>query len=166
MTIKPEHYIISDLHLGHANILKYCRQEFETIQQHDDTIIQNISKLGINDFLWVLGDVAFKKESLFRLKETRCHLGLVMGNHDWFKAHEYKEVFSRIKGVEEMTYQDKSFVFTHIPIHKDALRWDYNIHGHMHTEMIWDSGYINVCCEKLNYMPVQISELLNQRGVF
>lgn len=49
-------YFISDLHLGHKNVLKFDNRPFINIEEHDKTIIDNWnSKVNDNDDVYVLG---------------------------------------------------------------------------------------------------------------
>lgn len=87
-------WITADLHLGHSNIVKgisnwkdkaQCR-DFETLNDHDDRIIQNINyNVAPDDVLYIVGDFCFgKKEQIFfyrrRIKCKNIHL--IKGNHD------------------------------------------------------------------------------------
>lgn len=49
-------YFISDLHLGHKNVLKFDNRPFINIEEHDKTIIDNWNnKVNDNDDVYVLG---------------------------------------------------------------------------------------------------------------
>ena len=160
-SIKPNHYLLSDLHLGHEGILGYCRPWFKTIQDHDDFIIEQICKLTHSDYLWILGDIAWNKKALLRLNEAPCHKGMVGGNHDNMKAADYLEVFHKVKGVATMFKEGYGTVlFTHIPMHPDQMRWVKNIHGHLHTYHVDDDRYINVSCEPMGFRPQRVKDVL------
>ena len=169
--IKPIHFVLSDLHLGHGNILKWGRPEFKTIEEHDQYIIDRINATVRQDeVLWLLGDVAFNEAALEKLDDVKCQLRLVGGNHDGLQHTRYYKRFNRIRGAAVC----RDAIFTHIPIHPDSMRWKRNVHGHLHQGSVristipWlpfkfrakDPRYINVCCEHLNYTPVRISSLL------
>lgn len=160
--IKLSHYVISDLHLGHTRILEFCRPWFKSIEEHDDLIIKSLSKLGPNDYLWILGDVAFKRDALMRLQEAPCHKGLIGGNHDNFNADTYLRVFNKIKGVGQVQTPQGAVLLSHIPMHPEQMRWIKNIHGHLHTYHVGDDRYINVSCEPMNFEPRRISDLLER----
>jgi calcineurin-like phosphoesterase family protein len=54
-------------------------------------------------------------------------------------------------------YAENGNVYTHCPIHESQLtRYRHNYHGHIHSEIIPHEKYINVCCEKLDYTPLQL----------
>jgi len=84
-------WFTSDLHLGHFNIIRYCKRPFSTVEEMDNTIIDNINdRVSINDTLYIMGDFAFTKErsrwfEVWREYRNRIHckhVVLVCGNHD------------------------------------------------------------------------------------
>ncbi|RDE25161.1 serine/threonine protein phosphatase [Motiliproteus coralliicola] len=152
-------HFISDLHLGHKKILQFSNQwrGGTTIQEHDDWIVTQWNKtIGKRDPVYVLGDVAFTREGLQRVKELNGQKFLIMGNHDFAQIHEYEDVGFRILGG---IVKYKGFWLSHAPIHPNELRGCANIHGHVHSESIDDSRYINVCVEPLGGVPLSIHEI-------
>lgn len=165
--VKTSHFVISDLHLGHKGILKYCRQKFVDIKQHNTFIIECInSVVTSHDWLWILGDVAFTKTDLDYLRMLKTeNLGLIGGNHDLYNAKLYSEYFKYIYGAATCFCPERkvSMILTHIPVHESELdggRYQLNIHGHKHEWEIPDSRYINVCCEPMSYKPMKIDNLI------
>lgn len=173
---KPEHFVLSDLHLGHTNILNFCRPWFKSIEEHDAYIINQINiTCTENDYLWLLGDVAFNREAIMSLKKCRPKLALIAGNHDNFSADTYLRVFEQIRGVAQMGQHANSsnnawgpVLFSHIPMHPDQMRWGKNVHGHLHTYHTDDplDRYINVSCEPLAFTPARISDILTRPQEF
>lgn len=159
-SVKENHYVISDLHLGHKNIVKYCRPQFSDIIDHDRTIIQNLQKLRSDDVVWVLGDVAFNSKALSSLREVSCTLQLICGNHDNLGYKEYAKYFKQIRGSAQFVYKEQSVLLTHIPIHPSETRWDFIVHGHTHQHNIDDKRFINVVCENTYFSPILLSTLL------
>lgn len=52
-------YFISDLHLGHENIIKYCSRPFVNVNEMNEALIENWNKcVNRNDKIFVLGDFA------------------------------------------------------------------------------------------------------------
>lgn len=50
-------FIISDLHLGHANVLKHDKRPFSTVEDMDNTIIENWNKqvqMRLR-LIWIIG---------------------------------------------------------------------------------------------------------------
>ena len=77
----------SDWHLSHAGVIRMSNRPFSSVEEMDETIIQNtLSKLKKGDDLYLLGDISMKREptiaALKRLKEARINAHIVIGNHD------------------------------------------------------------------------------------
>lgn len=76
----------SDTHFGHANIIRYCRRPFASVEEMDATLVTNWNAVvGPGDEVWHLGDFAHGADarhvrSVFhRLNGVKR---LVVGNHD------------------------------------------------------------------------------------
>lgn len=52
-------WVTADLHFGHANIMKYCNRPFDSTENMDKTILDNINHcVSEDDELYILGDFA------------------------------------------------------------------------------------------------------------
>jgi len=162
-------FIMSDLHLGHRNILKF-RTEFSSIEEHDNTILANILDcVSKRDTLWVLGDMLFDSSHygmVEKISSSVNRLNLVLGNHctdnsrrrDLVKQMVEDCVVSSVHGL--VSY--KGCWLSHAPIHPDELRGRFNVYGHTHRYRINDSRYYPVSCEHLNYRPIEFMDIKNQ----
>ena len=74
-------YFTSDLHLGHANIIRHCNRPFSSVEEMDETLIRNWAKrVKANDTVYVLGDLMFRNQKspeeyealMMLLKEAAC----------------------------------------------------------------------------------------------
>jgi calcineurin-like phosphoesterase family protein len=112
------------------------------------------------DTLWILGDSVFTEDCLQDLKDIRCTKKLVIGNHDatHFDSWKLYECFDRVYGI---TKKYKCWL-THAPIHPSELRGSFNLHGHIHREVIEDPRYINMCVEHHNWGPRDLEWLRNE----
>lgn len=163
-------WVISDLHFGHRNITKY-RPEFETMDQHDHTLLGNIlSTVKKRDSLWILGDCFFQDHTLQyakALSDAVDNLNFVPGNHDTDTTE--RQVL--LKGMIGMglfhqvgsMFKKGGFWLTHPPIHPAELRGKINIHGHVHNATVPDDNYINVCAENVFYKPVNMQMLKDEK---
>lgn len=150
--------LMSDLHLGHRNIVKY-RPQFATNRQHDDTIFNNL-KAGVTkrDTLILLGDVCFNKDWWDRLSEVVVNKKIIiLGNHDTERTN-IKDFINQFDEVHSM-YKHGRFWLSHAPIHESELRGKYNIHGHTHTVKVNDPRYINVCVDHTDFKPIDIKSI-------
>lgn len=153
--------VMSDLHLGHKNIVKY-RPGFATAIDHDNAIVTNMhALLNKRDVLFILGDAAFSEEGLERIANVNVAKKiLILGNHDTERNHISKlvSVFDEIHSL--LSY--KGVWLTHAPIHPDELRRKLCVHGHTHSHVLSDSRYANVCVEHTNYGPVDLLQVIEQ----
>lgn len=165
-------YFISDLHLGHKNILKFSPERGGTdMQSHSEWLVsQWNSVVTKQDLVWVLGDVCFDSKHMFYLKQMHGSKHLILGNHDKFTLKEYFQYFNKVHGF--MGY--KKAWLSHAPVHPNSLRNKINIHGHLHQGYVrhedgtLDRDYFNVSVEALGGVPInynQINILLNTGGL-
>lgn len=181
----PNIFFISDLHLGHTNILGFTKQDgsplrtrpghsgpeaFSCIEEHDQFVISSInSVVQPRDRLIIVGDCVINKKNMQQLLRINGVKTLVMGNHDPSDHSYLTPYFDKIAGALAMS----EFIVTHIPVHtlQVQFRFKGNIHGHLHDGNVtlpWsktDPRYFNVCVEKLNYTPISFEELKREFNV-
>ena len=78
-------YFTSDLHFGHNKEFIYKPRGFNSIEDHDNTIIKNWNNIVTeDDDIYVLGDLMLgdKEYGLNCLKRLRGKIHIVVGNHD------------------------------------------------------------------------------------
>ena len=111
------------------------------------------------DHVWHLGDFAmgFKSGCEQLIKRLNGHKRLCVGNHDEIK--EVAPFFEKV--VLWRIFKEFNFTCTHIPVMKGQLRKTaFNVHGHIHQNLMDDPSYINVCVEHTNYTPVHLDEII------
>lgn len=148
---------ISDLHLGHDNILNWSPSRHgNNIHDHDRWIIEQWnSVIRKRDTVYLLGDVAFSREALAQCAQLNGNKNVILGNHDKYDIELYQQYFTVCRGI--MKY--KGFWLSHAPIHPDELRGCRNIHGHVHNKTIPDNRYINVCVEAVHGTPIFFDQI-------
>ena len=163
---------IADLHLGHVNMA--VKRGFASVEEHDAYIIaQWNSVVAKRDVTYILGDVTMEKKAPYALLDQlngRKHV--VMGNHD--RRQDVAALLEHVDSVAGMV-QYKGIMLTHCPIHPMELdyRFPRNIHGHIHDNQVMidaptapfeipDDRYICVSCERVDYTPRILEELLNK----
>ena len=154
-----EIFFIADLHLGHTSVLKFGRDRFSSIKEHDEYIVNTLNKtLGKRDVLWILGDVAFNQQGLKSLERIRGIKHLVFGNHDRYLRTHHLKIFNKINGAVSFKHD---YLLTHIPVHQSCIRprYKFNIHGHIHSDKILGKEYINVGIECIGYTPLNFEEI-------
>ena len=151
----------SDQHLGHKNITKY-RTQFSSAEEHHNFVFENLAtNVGKRDTLYLLGDVAFDKYWLDKIKSIRCHhKKLILGNH-CSEHHSIKALADAFDSIDSLLSK-RNVWFSHCPIHPQEMRNRlFNVHGHLHNQIIPDDKrYINVCLEHTNYKPISFADIM------
>ena len=61
--MSQQRFITSDLHFGHKNILEYDKRPFSSIEEHDESLIENWNSLvRPQDLVYCLGDITLGKK--------------------------------------------------------------------------------------------------------
>jgi calcineurin-like phosphoesterase family protein len=151
-------YIWSDLHLGHANIIKYCDRPFADVEAMNKALLHAWRMIvKPMDTIINLGDVSLKtnKEHLSEiLGNLPGYKILILGNHDrkrsvkWWMETGFDEVYKY-----PIVYEEQ-FILSHqiVELAKDSPF--VNIHGHSHQRKMDNPRYVNVCVEMTGYKPV------------
>lgn len=157
-------WIISDTHLFHTNIIKYCNRPFNNIDEMNLTIINNWnSKISSNDNIVHLGDFALTTKSNFieLIKILNGNIFLMIGNHDRFSVSFYERNGISVIAKRDLVIQWENIYFSHRPVIVPENY--YNIHGHIHEKESEYKNQINVSIEQMNYKPIKLFELIERR---
>lgn len=162
-------FFISDTHFDHANMLNFQDNDgkrfrgdiFQDVEAMNETMIENWNKVvQVQDKVYHLGDVTFRVNKLAAIMcRLNGHKRLLVGNHDDPKNMELTRWFEKVQMWR--IFKDENFICTHVPIRQDQFRYkvQFNVHGHIHQNVIDDPQYINICVEQTNYTPVSMDEL-------
>lgn len=159
-------FFISDTHFDHTNILKFTGSDGELIRpgfrdtnHMNEVMIENWnSVVKPGDKVYHLGDFCMGSATIVGRLMPRLNgrKRLVVGNHDQIK--ELCPFFEKVQLWR--IFKEYNFVCTHIPLLRGQMRKvEYNVHGHIHQNLMQDSMYINVCVEHTNYTPVALEDI-------
>ena len=137
-------YFISDLHFGHKNCLAYDNRNFKSIEEHDEYLIKQWNdKVGMDDEVWILGDVSWHNvtKTIEIFKRLNGIKKLCIGNHDkqYLKNKDFRDLFAEICHYKELEIGKDFIVLSHYPIlfwngqHKDWI----HLYGHVHMTDEW-----------------------------
>lgn len=156
-TLEQAHKIwfSADWHLGHLGICygttkwlknkENCRR-FQTIEEHDDWIINSINyHVGENDILFLDGDFAFVNGNVIKLAEYRKRIKcktihFILGNHD----HELKrnkkqcrEIFTSVQAALEIVVNGQRISLSHYVyrVWNQSHRGAWHLYGHSHDSL-------------------------------
>ncbi|MBC8421888.1 MAG: metallophosphoesterase family protein [Pelagibacteraceae bacterium] len=159
-------YCTADTHFGHGNIIKFCNRPFGSVEEMNETLINNWnSTVNPDDEVYHLGDFGWKDnklnlEILRRLNGTKY---LLRGNHDktLLRDNVIRNEFEWVKDYHELEYEDSFFVMCHY-----AFRvWNrnyygaINLFGHSHGKVEPLENQLDVGVDLHNYTPICLSNI-------
>lgn len=170
-------WVTSDTHFNHANIIKYCNRPFSSVEEMNETIIENWNKVvSEDDIVYHLGDFALGDKSLIPniLKRLNGHISFIMGNHDNLnimeKLSNEDHLITDLFWEEVIKVGKKTIILNHYPF-SSLPDPNYNdniiqLHGHVHStpDKPWnyfDNQY-DVGVDNNNFTPVNLAELLDK----
>lgn len=139
-------YFISDLHYGHANAINFDKRPFDSVEEMNQAIIENInSTVRRNDDLYIIGDIALRANLAIECaQQINCRMHLILGNHDYEKEMRDSGLFVEITNYKRIVAQpSETGLSVSVPIimcHYPIMSWDrqrygaIHLYGHVHTQ--------------------------------
>lgn len=135
-----DHWLIGDLHLGHANVLKHDNRPYANISEHDRDLGRQCAGVGRKSrTLWLVGDIAQTKAHLVKfMDEIRPHWGkiiLIRGNHDDKVAWRLRDMFDEAHEARYLRVDVNVKVYISHYAHRtwrNSHHGAYHIHAHSH----------------------------------
>jgi len=159
-------YVMSDLHLGHANIIKYCSRPFphDAAEEMDEMLIRNWNYIvRSGDRVFHLGDLCYgplAKSPIEYLQRLNGSITMIEGNHDSDTPVACRQ--------ESLVWNNIPFILVHDPSHAPDIPGSWVIHGHHHNNNLkefpfinFEKRRINVSAEVIRYKPVSLDYLSN-----
>ena len=174
-------YFISDLHLGHENIIRLCERPFSDVDEMNKKLIKNWNnKVTAKDDVYIIGDIAYRSKedvsSIVNQLNGRKHL--IIGNHDEknLKNPKFRDCFVSIDRYLRIVLDNKSLILCHYPI----AEWDgyfhgsYHIYGHIHNNrknrvfgyLKDEERALNAGADVINFTPATFEELIEYNKEF
>lgn len=171
-------YLTSDFHLGHQRDFLFKPRGFQTIEEHDAAIIENINAtVAEDDILYILGDLMLNDndKGIEHLKQIKCQdIRVVLGNHD---TDNRKALYGSLPNftilgyAHPFKYKKWRFMLSHYPMatanyddddEKPYLKV-HNICGHSHIKNCFDdkTGSYHVELDAHENFPVSIDEIIS-----
>lgn len=145
ITTESNVFFMSDLHYGHKNILEIDKRPYNTIEDMNSYIVEELkTKLRPSDVLFDLGDLFWKSTNIKICKEVLDSIGTeniykIMGNHDPYKHYYTTEktnnLVDKFKVISDILdihikYGNSEYLVSlcHYPI----LDFNHMYHGGLH----------------------------------
>lgn len=166
-------YLTADYHLGHGNIIKYCKRPFKNVEEMNEAIIQNHNQRVTDDDLFIHnGDFNFRnsaggkkgegvvqKASYFKSRLNGQKI-FILGNHE--RNNGNKTPIERLY----LKYGGYRICVVHDPAHYDKTCM-LNFVGHVHNtfkfKKLDENCYaINVGVDLWNFKPITFEEIMKE----
>lgn len=175
-------YITSDLHIGHDRDFIVQDRGFQTITDHDNTIVERWNKtVSKEDEVYLLGDVMMKDTDygMKILESLNGHIHIIRGNHDTDeKIKAYLESDNVIEAVAATYYRmgKITFYMSHYPTlvsHSKLKKMNHaliNLYGHTHQKTnFYDDGIhgphpymYHVGVDSHNLTPILLEDIVEE----
>lgn len=168
-------FFTSDLHLGHANIIRHCNRPFESVEEMDEVILQRWNaKVNPADTVYILGDLMFRNskppEEYLAQMPGKKHF--IVGNHDkaWMKKTDLGRWFGSVDMMLFTSDGLRKLTMCHYPM----MSWPFSnhegwmIYGHIHENTDMDywplidryDRMLNAGVDINGFAPVTFDEML------
>ena len=157
-------WIWSDLHLHHANIIRYCERPFGSRDEMDEALFDAwYEHVREADTIICVGDLALGGSlDSRRLERVRGMPGrklLVRGNHDFDRNGRVAATGCDHAWMTLVIPGTPPLVLTHMPL-DEMPNEAVNVHGHTHNNTALRAGpYVNVCVEQTEYRPLRLDDV-------
>ena len=134
-------WFTADSHIGHRNIIKYCKRPFSDVEEMNETLISNWNKVvGKDDFVFHLGDfsVGGAAEWTSLLDSLNGRIFLVLGNHDMNNVDQgFMRRFEDVSMQMLISIGKQRVYLNHYPFlcYGGAYRGTWQLFGHVHTNI-------------------------------
>ena len=148
------YFFVADEHFGHANIIKYCKRPFDSVEEMDETLIKNFnSVVGKNDRVIHGGDFTFKNPEKY-IKQLNGNHSFVRGNHDRWLKKNYKDMW--IKTVEGQVIVVAHYSYRVWP---QSHYGSWMLYGHSHGKLPPLKNQHDIGVDNNQYYPVSFEQL-------
>ena len=151
-------FVTSDHHLGHQRIIQYCNRPFSSVEEMNNTIINNWNrKIKSKDTVFFIGDMSYRSYPIEHwIPYLNGKITFIKGNHDTFDHTPYYHNYI-------LKYKRINFFLTHDP---SNVPWNWHswaICGHHHNNFPETQPFynklgkrFNVSVEMTGYKPVNM----------
>ena len=126
-------YYISDLHIGHKNVLScegssnFDGRSFKTFDEMNRAILNNWNSVINNgDHVYILGDMLWKEndEAIALISQFKGNLHAIKGNHCQFKDARYRRLFVEICDYKEVSDNINGKNYNVVLFHYPIMFWN------------------------------------------
>lgn len=133
-------YFTADIHEKHNAVFVFGQRGFKNADEHDEAIIKGINDtVGVQDILWILGDVSWKDPIAFLCKINCENINIIKGNHDgslYRNKHLVPKSIKLHEDIVEICIEGRPIVLCHFPmVSWNKSHWgSWHLFGHKHLQ--------------------------------
>lgn len=147
MKNKSQIWFTSDIHFSHKNIIRYSNRPFASVDDMNDSIINNINaRVSRDDILYHLGDFSFCDidSTIAIINRITCNnIHFVLGNHDKNFLNNRQKIINgtgnakSISDYKEISYNGQSIVMFHygMRVWNKSHYGAWHLYGHSHGSL-------------------------------
>lgn len=138
--VKYKHiWFTGDTHFGHANIIRFSKRPFSSIEEHDRQLIENWnSVVDSNDDVYFLGDFSYRSKhgADYYRNKLKGNIFFIQGNHDK-EAMKIKNRFAWFKEVCYTKINDQKVFLSHYAhrVWPSSHHGTWHLYGHSHNSL-------------------------------
>lgn len=169
-------WFTADTHIGHRNIIRYCKRPFACVEEMNEALINNWNRVvEKDDIVFHLGDfsVGGASEWTSLLDRLNGRIYLVLGNHDMNNVNQgFMKRFEYVAMQMLIEFSKQRIYLNHYPFlcYGGSYRGTWELFGHVHTspcnsgldnsrlDMLFPTQY-DVGVDNNNFTPVSYSEV-------
>lgn len=151
-------FFTADTHFNHTNILKFCNRPFNSVEQMNETLIDNWNRVvGKDDTVFHLGDFCLggAAEWTKLLDRLNGKIYLILGNHDLKNIRQgFIQRFEHVALQMFITVDKQKIYLSHYPFlcFEGSYKDVWQLFGHVHTR----KNNTGIDAERLQYLyPTQ-----------
>ena len=156
------YWFTADTHFGHAKILQYCNRPFDTIEEHDDEIIDRFnSMVSEDDIIVFAGDICW--ENNYR-EANRKYLQHINGTHIYLNGSHDHWLPSSTRRIWRKRIDGQLIVVCHF-----AMRlWEsshfntWHVYGHSHGHLPGQGKSFDIGVDSHNFYPWSWNEIVKE----
>lgn len=161
-------FFTADTHFGHKNIIRHCTRPFATIEQMNESLIENWNKVvRPTDSVYHLGDFGVLRPE--RAKEIADRLNgkiyLISGNHERSASHA--QCRDRFEWIKDYFVLGLSKTLSIVLFHYALRVWEkkhygaWHLYGHSHGNLppIEGEFSLDIGVDCWNYAPVSLEKI-------
>jgi len=157
------YFMTADEHFGHFNIIRYTKRPFDSVEEMDETLINNHnSVVSKEDLVIHAGDFTLAKRDI-----AEKYISKLNGKHLFLRGSHDRWLPNNAPYIYEKMIQEVYVVVCHYAM-RTWPRSHYGslmCFGHSHGTLIAGKNQYDVGVDNNSYFPISLEDVLKKVGV-